>query len=273
MRSWVRLLIVTSLLGLVVATWAPATFALNVGTDDAADQFIGSDQQWQASPGRGSSGSGSQDHAGSHCNTCQWMMGDPCSSEFNAISCGTVTEGCAVGQEQRRQWFSADDGLIWQDRGLICVGGAAASIDAGGAQLYAAFARSVPAAQITVAPSSGVLPQIPAIFDSGQPQLLPTSTHHIGAVSIELAPVASWTWDFGDGSTLETGIAGSRYPDTSVSHTYRRAGKYLVRLVTVWRATYRIDGQGTLAVDGEISQETTLWVGVGQGRAVLTPSR
>ena len=273
MRSSVKAVLVTSLLGFVLATWAPATFALNVGTDVAADLFIGSDQQWQASPGHGSSESGSQDHSGSHCNTCQWMMGDPCSSEFNAISCGRVTEGCAVGQEQRRQWFSADDGLIWQDRGLTCVGGAVASIDAGGAQLYAAFARSVPAAHIRVEPASGVLPQLPALFDSGQPQVVPASTHHIGSVSVELAPAASWVWDFGDGSTLETGISGSRYPDTSVSHTYRRAGKYLVRLITIWRATYRIDGQGTLAVDGEITQETTSWVGVGQGRAVLTPSR
>ena len=273
MRSLIKVVFVLWLLGLGSGAWAPTVLALDIGSDDATDQFIGSDQQWQGSPGNESAGGGSRDHAGAHCSHCQWMLGDPCSSQFNSFACGRVTEGCPRGQEQRRQWFSSDDGLTWQDRGLTCVGGESVVIDPGGASLLGAFARSVPTAQISVEPKSGVLPQVPAIFDSGQPQSLAPSTHLIGAVSIELAPAATWVWNFGDGSTLETGISGSHYPDSSVSHTYRRAGQYQVRLTTIWRATYRLAGEQALRVDGEITQEATSWVGVGQGRAVLTPSR
>jgi len=201
------------------------------------------------------------------------MLGDPCSSEYNSFACGTVTEGCSSGQEQRRQWFSADDGLTWQDRGLRCIGAETAAIDPGGEELQSAFARSVPPAHIWIEPKTGVLPQVPAIFDSGQPQSLEPSTHLVGSVRVRLFPTASWFWAFGDGSTLETVISGSHYPKNDVSHVYQRAGRYRVQLTTIWRATYSIEGQGPFAVDGEITQESTTEVHVGQGRAVLTPNR
>lgn len=260
------LLVASIVLGSV--PWAQSAFAVDVSSDDSADQFIGSGQQAQASPGSGSHSTSEQG-----CSHCIWMLGDPCSSQYNSFACGKVTEGCSVGQEQRRQWYSTDDGLTWQDRGLICVGASSVSVDPGGEQLRSAFARAVPGASISVEPKGGVLPQVPAIFDSGQPQSLAPSTHLVGAVAVRLAPVASWLWEFGDGSTLETGISGSHYPNTQVSHTYRRAGRYHVRLTTIWRATYSIDGQGPFAVDGEVTQESTSAVWVGQGRAVLTPNR
>lgn len=251
-----------------LVTWMPVSWAVDVTSDDAADQFVGAGQAQHNSPGRES-----QPGTGHGCSQCQWMLGDPCSSQYNSIACGTVTEGCSLGQEQRRQWFSVDDGLTWQDRGLVCIGAGSAAIDPGGEQLHAAFARSVPPVHITVEPNTGVLPQVPAIFDSGQPQSLAPSTHLVGSVSVRLMPTASWFWTFGDGSALETHISGSHYPHFEVSHTYGRAGNYRVQLTTVWQATYSIDGQGPFAVDGEITQESTIDVLVGQGRAVLAPNR
>jgi hypothetical protein len=267
MRSLVKHLLLISLLTLSSVTWVPSSFSVDIGSDDSSDQFVGSDHQRQTSPSNGSNNSSQQG-----CDHCVWMQGDPCSSQYNAFACGRVTEGCSMGQEQRRQWFSSDDGLTWQDKGIICVGGAV-SLDPGGALLRSAFARAVPAASIRIEPAGGVLAQIPAIFDSGQPQDLDPTTHQLGAFAVRLAPTASWRWDFGDGSTLETGISGSSYPQMAVSHIYHRSGRYQVLLTTTWRATYSIGSQGPFVVDGEITQESTTQVQVGQGRAVLTPSR
>jgi len=245
----------------------PGAMAVEVGSNDATDQFVGSgDDQGQR---HGAGGSQSEQS----CAHCQWMLGDPCSSLYNDIGCGTVTEGCPTGQEQRRRWFSADDGLTWQDRGLTCVGGATTAIDPGGAQLRSAFERSVPQGLITWQPSVGVLPQVPVLFDSSQPQALAPSQHGLGAASVVLIPSASWHWDFGDGGSLDTQIAGSRFPDTQVAHTYRHGGRFQVTLTTTWSATFTVNGAGPYVVDGQITQESQRWLVVGQGRAVLTPGK
>jgi hypothetical protein len=244
---------------------SPQAMAIDVGSNDATDQFVGSGKDHGQHPGIGESISAQA------CPHCQWMLGDPCSSQYNDIGCGTVTDGCPSGQEQRRQWFSADEGLSWEDRGLTCVGGAATAVDPGGAQLNSAFERSVPQSSITWQPRSGVLPQVPVLFDSGQPEELPPSTHGLGSASVVLAPVASWHWDFGDGGTLETQVAGSRYPDLRVAHTYRRSGTFTVTVTTIWSATYTVNGQGPYVVDGQITQKSHRILTVGQGRAVLTP--
>ena len=253
------------LLALVVALpYLPQARAVDVGSNDATDQFVGSGSERDQQSGVSQSVSG---HA---CSRCQWMLGDPCSSQFNDIGCGTVTDGCRQGQEQRRQWFSSDDGLTWQDRGLTCVGGTALAVDPAGEELRAAFERSVPSARITWQPPAGLLPQVPVLFDSGQPQELGAWTIGLGSASVNLAPSAIWHWDFGDGSQLDTQISGSHYPQDEVSHTYRHSGTFPVTLTTTWSATYTVNGQGPYVVDGHIIQESTRQVTVGQGRAVLT---
>ena len=242
--------------------------AVDVGSDDANDQFVGSGSSGSSHAG-GSGGSGSA-HA---CRDCLWMLADPCSSEFNSIGCGTVTEGCPSGQEQRRQWYSTDGGFTWADRGLTCVGGqGAGSVDAGSQALQDVFARTVPPAHIQVQPEKGVLPQVPTIFSSGQPDDLEPSAHQVAGSRVVLRPRASWHWDFGDGAVLDTSVAASRYPDLRVSHVYRRSGRFTVRLTITWTASYTVDGQGPYGVDGVVTQGAAKSIQVGQGRAVLLPS-
>lgn len=242
----------------------PATSALDVSGDDANDQFVGSGDTGSHSDG---SASGSQ-HSCAHCT---WMAADPCSLDSNAIGCGRLTAACPAGQEQRRMWFSLDYGLTWFDRGLECVGASSeASIDSAGQALHETFARAVPQARISSQPSQGLLPQVPTLFDSGQPVALAPSRHRIGSLAIVLAPIAHWHWDFGDGGRLDTQSAGSRYPDRTVSHVYRKAGVFQVRLRTTWTATYTVDGQGPFAVEGPVIQFAATRIEVGQGRAVLT---
>ncbi|MDP2288787.1 MAG: PKD domain-containing protein [Actinomycetota bacterium] len=263
--SW-RTRLIPALLVLLLAASASPAMALDISGDDANDQFVGSGQSGSNSTGGGASG-------GSHhsCTNCMWMAADPCSSEFNAIGCGRVIAGCPAGQEQRRMWFSLDYGLTWLDRGLGCVSSARGAVDRPSAQeLHESFVRSIPAAHISSQPSQGVLPQVPTLFTSGQPATAERSTHRIGSQQIQLSPVARWHWDFGDGGALETSSPGSRYPDRTVSHVYRRAGVFMVHLRTTWTATYTVDGQGPFAVEGSVTQLASARIQVGQGRAVLS---
>ena len=250
---------------------APEASAVDVSGDDANDRFVGSGETGSSSAGSGSSG-GSSTHTSTHaCVHCAWMASDPCSADSIAHGCGALSQGCPQGQQLRRMWFTDDDGLIWQDRGLRCLGPAETSSQLPSAQaVRETFARAVPAAHISSEPSVGVLPQVPTLFSSGQPSTLAPSRHHIGDHLVELSPSAHWQWDFGDGGALETTLAGSHYPDRAVSHVYRRAGEFRVRLKTTWTATYTVDGQGPFAVDGPVTQVSRARIRVGQGRSVLS---
>ena len=144
-----------------------------------------------------------------------------------------------------------------------------ASTDSAARELRDAFVRAVPPPHLTVEPPRGVLPQVPTLFDSGQPAVLEPSVHALAGTQVVLRPVARWHWDFGDGTSLDTQVPGSHYPDLTVSHVYRAVGTFLVRVRTTWTATFTVNGSSPRAVDGSVTQHAQLAVRVGQGRAVL----
>ena len=244
----------------------PHARAVDVSGDDANDQFVGSGQSTARAPGTGSS-------SGSHhsCHDCRWQATEPCPAGSSSINCGIVGSGCPTGQVLRLIWFSDDGGATWENRGPRCLGASGGADSRPAAQaIHERFARAVPAAEISCQPAQGLLPQVPTLFSSGQPAHVPTSTHTIGGRQIRLSPVAHWHWDFGDGAVLDTQLAGSRFPDLSVSHIYRESGTFQVRLRTTWTATYTVDGQGPFPVEGTVTQSATATIRVGQGRAVLS---
>lgn len=264
-----RIATVTALLllgGLPLA--APRAGAVDVGSDDVHDQFVGSGSSGSGSNAGTTSGRGGQ--SGRGCPDCIWLAADPCSSQYNALGCGRVVEGCAPGQEQRRIWFSSDAGQTWDDQGVRCVGAnPGASTTTATQELRDAFARAVPPLRLTAEPARGVLPQVPTLFDSGQPAALQPSTHALAGAQVVLRPVARWHWDFGDGTSLDTQVPGSHYPDLTVSHVYRASGTFVVRVRATWTATFTVNGSSPRAVDGSVTQQAQLAVLVGQGRAVL----
>ena len=243
-----------------------AAAAVDVSGDDANDQFVGSGQSAGHSPGSAATEGGHRSCAG-----CSWMATDPCPAGSSSINCGVVSAGCPSGQVQRLMWFSDDAGATWDNRGLRCLS-AVGHVATGPATLPVreSFARAVPPAQITWQPEHGLLAQVPTLFSSGQPARPTPSIHEIGGMQIRLAPVAHWHWDFGDGAVLDTQVAGSRFPDREVSHVYRKAGVYEVRLHTTWTATYTVDDRGPYPVAGTVTQLAAAQIRVGQGRAVLS---
>lgn len=63
-------------------------------------------------------------------------------------------------------------------------------------------------------------------------------------VTFRATPV-HYTWDFGDGATLETSSPGNPYPDHDVAHVYTSTHDAVaVSLTTLWQGTFQINGAG-----------------------------
>lgn len=254
---------------LISLACAPAS-GVEVRGDDAADRFTGTGAiVLPAGSDR------DQRQTAATCAGCRWRMVDPCAYATDPgaeAACRTVEAECLDGGVMLRAFISRDGGATWEYLGMHCIPESGpVTVATVGVEVQEAFVREVPAGSIRTQPASGVLPHLPVIFDSGQPERLPVSEHIVAGVQVRLAPRATWDWDFGDGATLTTSRAGSRYPDTAVSHAYRGAGPHLVRLRTVWRAEYTVDGLGPIPVLEPVVQEARTVVRVGEGRAVLVP--
>lgn len=71
-------------------------------------------------------------------------------------------------------------------------------------------------------------------------------------ITVEATPV-SYTWEFGDGSTLgPTKDAGAPYPAMTTTHTYGQPGNYGVTLTTAYTARYEVAGLGFQDIAGQV---------------------
>ena len=207
------------------------------------------------------------------CPDCHWRLAEPCAtSPDGRVICLSVVRGCPQGRRLLIAWFSEDGGATWENLGVVCIPPTGPTTVASvGQDVVDEFTAALPGVSLTHQPAVGIVTQAPVLFDSGQPHRLPPVITEVAGRTVVLEPVAHWLWEFGDGAALETDLAGSRYPDMSVSHTYRRSGRHRVGLTTTWTATFTIDDLGPFTVSQTITQHQRRVVTVGQARAVLVP--
>lgn len=62
-------------------------------------------------------------------------------------------------------------------------------------------------------------------------------------VEVQAAPM-SYTWSFGDGTTLTTEKPGSPYPSKEITHKYMKKGPVGLRLTVGYEARYNVSGTG-----------------------------
>ena len=117
-------------------------------------------------------------------------------------------------------------------------------------------------------PSGRVLPHLPVVFGVNQEEAPLVTSFELVGLPIELTARPRWVWDFGT-TSLATGSAGRPWPDATIGHAYRRSGAAEAGVTAIWEATYRVAGVGPLAIDAPVTQQASLTVPVGQGRAVL----
>lgn len=107
-----------------------------------------------------------------------------------------------------------------------------------------------------VNPPTTTLINVETIFstDRAEPVQLPPLTILTHAVTITIKP-ESYTWYFGDGSTLTTSNPG-RPGEKDVTHVYRTpTARLLTHVVISWSGTFTVDGGESLPVRG-VAQTT-----------------
>lgn len=243
--------------------------AVDVVGDDGRDLYSGTGGTvWPAREWHGDE-SGRQDAAA--CEGCAWRVTSSCTRlEFDTGSCPGSHVGCPAGSVRVRVWLQ-QAGEPWRLVGSACLGDAppVTVADLGGAVRDRAE-QLLPPLRAGSQPADGALVGLPAVFRTGQPAdgIVGADLSVLG-FDVVLDARVRWHWAWGDGSEGWTAAPGGRWPDASVSHTYRRAGAVQARVTSVWRGQYVVDGLGPFAVPGTLAQEAVLVVDVREARAVL----
>ncbi|TIC85926.1 hypothetical protein E8D34_12560 [Nocardioides sp. GY 10113] len=117
-----------------------------------------------------------------------------------------------------------------------------------------AFRRlPLPEARLIIEPPDGrTLVNLPTNFYSPDQTLDRTVTLLGRRVDLRIR-VATYHWDFGDGTTRETTSPGAPYPALTLTHTYLRAARYRPRLDATYAADYRVDDGPWQPVDGTVT--------------------
>lgn len=85
------------------------------------------------------------------------------------------------------------------------------------------------------------LVNMPAIVWTDPAQQLLTTTLLGVPVEVEATPT-SYTWDFGDGTSLVTTTPGRPYPHHDVAHAYPAPGSYAITLTVTFTGRFRVAG-------------------------------
>ena len=241
-----------------------ASADISVIGDDQQDAFVGSGALLLPSTmfqeGRESA---------SDCVGCSWRAVVQCEMT-SAGACRGPARLCGPDASWLRIYMTRPGGAEI-DLGAACFDNdkGPASRESAETHMRDIIREQVPSLRPTLQPSGGVLPHLPVIFATRQPAGPATSAHTIIGLPVHLTVRPRWVWDFGDGGRLATVEAGGAWPDRSVSHAYGRAGKVRVAVRAEWNATYVVDGLGPLTVPESVTQDASLTVPVGEGRAVL----
>ncbi len=251
----------TSVLGSPAAT--VLTTGVVVSPDPAHDLYTGAGglvipaRHWNGAPGDRS--------RVASCTDCQWRVSRLCTkADLSAGKCKILHVGCPVDTIPVRIWLSHGDG-VWEVVGETCQGPRPPqTIDQVGAQVHDLALAALPALRAAAQPADGALVGLPAVFRTGQPEsgIIGADLSVIG-LDVSLDSRVRWHWVYGDGASVWTVKAGGAWPDTSVSHVYRRAGTAHASVEAVWRAQYVVEGLGPFAVPGPLlsqSQQLTVVV-------------
>lgn len=111
----------------------------------------------------------------------------------------------------------------------------------------------LPLRNIYLEPDQGAIAQIPSYFWTDTSSIFTTATEIFGvAVGVTLNP--SFHWDFGDGESMTTTQPGAPLPDKSISHIYRKSGRYIVTLQVSWLGTWSTGAYTYPVIGGAIVQ-------------------
>jgi hypothetical protein len=124
----------------------------------------------------------------------------------------------------------------------------------------------VPTGGVSYQPSFQPLVNVPVYFWCDLPGIFTTKVKIIGE-TIDVVMRPGFTWSYGDGSFESTTDPGQAYPDGKITHTYSKAGTYLVTLITSWNGTFAHNGVQR-SITGDIKKISTVTI-----KIVTAPTR
>ena len=206
------------------------------------------------------------------CDGCTWSITAFCTrADFDLGSCTASHLDCPADLIRVRVWL-AQPGAPRRFVGAACIGGTPPPTRTEiGAAVREATSQALPALRAGAQPADGTLVGVPTVFRTGQPVdgLVDADLSMLG-LDVRLDARPRWWWAWGDGGGSWTASPGGRWPDASVSHTYRALGAQTVRVTAVWRGSYVVEGLGPFPVPGDpLTQDDVLTVDVREARALL----
>lgn len=211
--------------------------------------------------------------AASDCPGCEWQVVPFCvPSDMPGDICVSTGVWCAPDELWMRLMHRVAPDTVWRQAGFVCLteNTAPLSVDDAAVQVRDRFVDRLPQPEPRFQPAGGALVNLAVVFRSGQQEGTRVDSFDLLGMPVEVAATPSWVWDFGDGSTLRTSDAGSRWPDTTVSHVYRSAGSYDVTVNASWSGQFTVDDLGPFDVDGgAVTQDATVEVVVREAPAEL----
>ena len=104
--------------------------------------------------------------------------------------------------------------------------------------------------------AKALVSKIVIVYTSSDSQTMETEVG--GAPVTIVATPASYTWDWGDGTTTTTKDPGAAYPDHTVFHKYSHTAQgVVISLTTTWSATYSIGGGPAQPISGTLTTTDT----------------
>ena len=111
------------------------------------------------------------------------------------------------------------------------------------------FSQLLTTAHPSQQPAGNGVVNLPTLFSTNTP-LAQVFDETLLGVQVTLNVDASWTWDFGDGTTLTSSDPGGAYPIASLNHVYLASGSYVVTLTTNWTGTFSMAGGPAAVIPG-----------------------
>ena len=124
----------------------------------------------------------------------------------------------------------------------------------------------VPTGGVSYQPEFQPLVHVPVYFWCDLPGIFTTKVKIIGE-TIDVVMRPGFTWSYGDGTFESTTDPGKAYPDGKITHTYSKAGTYLVTLITSWNGTFAHNGVQR-SITGDIKKISTVTI-----KIVTAPTR
>lgn len=131
--------------------------------------------------------------------------------------------------------------------------------------------KVLPRAKIGFQPRAGAVVNVPTLFWSGVDSPITFSLPLLGQ-KVEVRMTAHFTWNWGDGTSSSTVLAGGSYPNMNVTHTFISPGAYHVSLDLAWMGSAKLGNTPIPILGPTIRSTSSAYVSVATAPTDLTPN-